>query len=82
MLRTLRNRWYYPRCFRLSLPDSHSLFLWAFSPLWPDSWPGRRVWQHRPDDRLCSILTIGPLEFSLSFPHWSRVARLLDRAAG
>jgi hypothetical protein len=79
MLRTLRYRWYYPRCFRLALPGQHDLSLWAFSPLWPATWRGRALWRNDRHGPLAAILTLGPLEFTLSFPARSRVARWLGR---
>lgn len=74
MLTNLRYRWYYPKCFRIQLPDSHSLFIWVFSPLWPKAWLGRKVWQNRRD-HLDFILTLGPVELSLGYPIWSRLAK-------
>lgn len=75
MLSKLRYRWYYPKCFRWQLPRDYSLFLWVFPPHWPRAWWGRRLWVWRPNGLLCAILTLGPLEFTLSYPASSRLAR-------
>ena len=75
MLRQLRSRWYYPKCLRLRLPQSHTLYIWAFSPLWPSSWLGRRVWQYRPNGTFNITVTLGPLELTVNAPAWSRLMK-------
>jgi hypothetical protein len=74
MFAKLRYRWYYPKCFRFQLRDEHALYLWVASPLWRNQWLRPSI-QRNPDGLLKTTATLGPLQLTLAYPHWSRLAR-------
>jgi hypothetical protein len=74
MFAKLRYRWHYPKCFRWQLPHDHALYLWVASPLWRNQWL-RPALHRNPDGLLKTTIALGPLELTLTYPHWSRLAR-------